>query len=62
MDMAVPGMYKQIRGSLGHYGPGVGDIEPMTMVAAVAAAAAAAAAAEVAVAVALRERIASTWG
>ena len=59
--MAVPGMYKQIRGSLGHYGPGVGDIEPMTMVAAVAAAAAAAAA-EVAVAVALRERIASTWG
>ena len=40
-------------------GPGVGDVEPMTMVAAVAAAAAAA---EVAVAVALRERIASAWG
>lgn len=42
----------------GTMGPGVGDVKPMTVVAAVAAAAAA----EVSVSIALRERMASAWG
>ena len=44
----------------GTMGPGVGDVKPVTVVA--AAVAAAAAAAEVSVAIALRERMASAWG
>ena len=40
----------------GTMGPGVGNVKPVTVVAAVAAAA------EVSVAIALRERMASAWG